>query len=52
MTDYREIVLRLCEGLETLDTLEKEEVEGHSDGNSCEFNPNVDEEDDNDTREV
>ena len=50
--DYRDITLRLIEGLEILDTLAIEEYENLSDGGSCGYHPTIEEEDDNDTRVV
>ena len=40
LPDYRVMVYNICEGLETLDDLAKQEVEDRTDGESCEFNPN------------
>lgn len=40
LKDYRAVVFNLCEPLETLDDLSKEQVEDRTDGESQEFNPN------------
>lgn len=50
--DYRDIVFGKLEGLEYLDTIAKEDFARLSNGDSCEFNPNVEPEDEEDNRDV
>ena len=50
--DYRELVFQYLEGLELLDNLAKTEHEKRSDGESCDFNPNLEHDDERDDREI
>ena len=50
--DYRDLVFQYTEGIELLDKMAITEHEKRSDGNSCDFNPHLEHDDERDEREV